>query len=325
MSILLNSNSRIVVQIETDAPDPASQSQYPFFASNLVSRISLGASSGNDRFPWLTQAVPVHDTAAQAVAEAGANVALVMATRDAAVDAALDAIAAEIPVVVMASGDLPQDQSRRILTAAQASDSLILGPEQPEIVTPGACQIGALPGYIFSKGQVGVLSESGALVSEVALQTSAVGRGQDTAVRRRGAALDPRSFARCLESFLQDEATAGLALVLDAEQQGWREVISQVQLAKTPKPVVAHVAVSQAAHYAHVADPTVQPLAPRLAARQEDALRAAGIRVVESPARIGWTMKSALDSRRAGRSSQSGYSDFAQAMRRVEEEIYGTP
>jgi|GEM_PF-5175199 len=324
MSILLNAKSRIVGLIEISASDPAFSARHPFFASNLVGHVSLGEPSERNCFPWLTQGVPVFSSPEEAVREARANVALVIASPDVAVSATLQAIAAGIPMIVMASDALSEELTEQVRVAAEKDQCLILGPHQPEIVTPGGCQIGALPGYIFSRGQVGVLSECSALVSEVALQTTAVGLGQSSVVSTQGPAVDPKSFAVCVEQFLADDRTAALALVLDAEGRNWRDVVALLQNTRLSKPVVAHVTLPRTSALMEDEDQVIEPFAPHLAAVQEEALRAAGAYVVQSSANIGWTVKSALDSHRARKRNSSGVSDFALAMRQVEEEIYGT-
>jgi len=324
MSILLNAKSRILGLIETNAPDPAVMARHPFFASNLVGHVPLGAPSARNLFPWLTEGVPVFRSVEEAALTTRSNVALVIASPKIAVAAALGAIAAGIPLIVIASEALTVEQTERIRAAARNGKCLILGPHQPEIVTPGGCQSGALPGYIFSRGQVGVLSECSALVSEVVLQTTAVGLGQSSVVSTHGSAIDPDGFAACLEGFLADERTAALALVLNAQSRGWRDVVSRLQKTRAVKPIVAHVALPYTSAVAEDSDQVVEPFAPHLAAVQEEALRASGVHVVQSSANIGWTVKSTLNSYRARKRNNSGVSDFALAMRQVEEEIYGT-
>lgn len=323
MAVLVNSETRIVLQVHTNSQKGLPSSYDRFFTSNVVGHVSSGGCTAANMSNWLLEDVPAFPTLDAAILATGANASIIIAESELAVGAITDAIAARIPLVVVVSYDISQEQRQRVQQLLDPKQTLLIGPGFPEIVSPGECHIGAIPNYICAKGGIGILSESGVLSSEVALQTTALGLGQSTVISLGRDPLDDASFSTCLHLLLSDDATNGIALILDDHSQLNDEAFTLLASRNREKPVVAHFAERNG----DLRDPPVESkslvsFADGVTARTIQTLQNLGVIVTDIPASIGIEMKAALGRRRHIFPKVNGLHDFASAMRRVEQDIY---
>lgn len=306
MAILIDAGTRIVVQTAFEARTPRAPLKLPVYASNAVAHVTHRGAAHAGADHWFLNSLPVFTSIGEAVARAKANAALIYAAPALAAGAVLAAIDAGLSLVVLISEDIPADGRALIRDALADADTVLVGPGAPDLVTPDGCQIGATPSYIFARGRIGILSESGALAREAALQTSALGLGQSSVISLNRSPLSERTFIHCLKKFLDDDETDGIVLLTDGNGQIEKAVAAHLAAEGRSKPIVAHTGAPQAASETTVAA----------------ALRSAGVTIVESPARIGVAVKSVLDGRETVRRERLAAADFVTVMRRVEQEIY---
>ena len=325
MAILVNAQSKILLQVLTALDDPRSPLHLPYFASNTVGWVGVSGATPANRGHWLLDSLPAYASLAEAVAETGADVSVVMADADLVADAVIDAIDARIPLVVALSPPPSEEDRQRIAQRLQNSDTILLGPDNPEVISPAAARIGAIPDYLCSQGQVGILSQSAGMTPVAALQTSALGLGQSSIVNLGRKNFQETAFRRCLELFLADAATKGLVLILDEGARLDEDLLALLASHRLAKPVVAHVCEEQRGFAAPPpASDNLLSFAAEAKLRQIEALKEAGVIVAESPARIGAHMDAALKQRAAEATRKQSYRDYVSAMRGVEEECYPT-
>lgn len=323
MAILISADSKILLQVVTTPNDPRSPLHLPLFASNAVARVGLTAADSAVQGHWLLDGLPAYASVAAAVAATGADVSVVMADAELLADAVIEAIDARVPVVVALS-PLPSAADReRIAGRLRSSDTILLGPDHPEVITPAAARVGSIPDYLCSQGQVGILSQSAGMTPVVALQTSAMGLGQSTIVNLGRKNLQESAFRRCLELFLADEATKGLVLILDEAVRFDDEVLALLAGRQSNKPIVAHICEEQRGFAAiPAAADNLLSFVAEAKQRQIDSLKEAGVIVANSPARIGAHIDAAMKQRLAETMRKQSYRDYVSAMRGVEEECY---
>ena len=235
MPILVDENTKVLVQGMTGR----SGTFYTDLAIRYGSDYVAGVRPGKGGSKHLD--LPVFDTCAQAVSKTGANASLVMVPAHHAADAIVDAIEAEIGVIVCVTERVPQHDMTRVKAALQGSESVLIGPNSQGILTPGACKIGVMPTRDARPGPVGIASRSASLTSEILAQASAADLGQSTTVGIGGDAIHGIGFVDCLKRFREDDATR--AVVLIGEIGGREEEDAAAYLAADDygKPVVALV------------------------------------------------------------------------------------
>ncbi|MFA6003175.1 MAG: succinate--CoA ligase subunit alpha [Elusimicrobiota bacterium] len=212
MSILLNKDSRLVVQGFTGGTGTFHSRQCLEYGSNIVAGVTPGRGGGRhlDR--------PVFDTVAEAVRQAGADVSLVFVPAPSAADAVLEAIDAGVGLVICITEGIPvldMARVRRAITAARLAGKAVrlIGPNCPGVITPGECKAGIMPGYIHKPGRIGIVSRSGTLTYEAVYQTSQEGLGQSTVVGIGGDPIAGSSFTDMLELFEKDPATEAVVMI----------------------------------------------------------------------------------------------------------------
>jgi succinyl-CoA synthetase alpha subunit len=284
MSILVDKNTRVICQGLTGR-------QGSFHAQQCLeygTRIVAGVTPGRGGETHLDR--PVFDTMPEAVAATGAEVSVIFVPAPAAADAIAAAADAGIKLVVCITEGIPVLDMVKVKAVLKDYDCRLIGPNCPGIITPGACKIGIMPGFIHQPGRVGVISRSGTLTYEAVYQTTSNGLGQTTCVGIGGDPVRGMNFIDCLELFEQDPATEGVIMVGEIggtdEEAAARYIKDHVS-----KPVVAYIAgVTAPAGKRMGHAGAIISGGEGTAEAKYAALEDAGVRTVRSPAELGSAM-----------------------------------
>ena len=289
MTVLVNAQTRVICQGITGALGTLHTDKAIAYGTRMVAGVTPG--KGGSRHLYL----PVFDSVTEAVAETGAEASVIYVPPEQAADAILDAIAAELQLVVCITEGIPTLDMVRVKETLSGSSTRLIGPNCLGIITPGECKIGIMPGHIYRPGTVGVISRSGTLTYEAVTQLCASGLGQSTCIGIGADAVQGTRFVECLELFLGDPGTEAVLLIGEIGGTIEEEAAEFLTGKKTEKPIAVYIAGLHAP-----ADRRMGHAGAFIAGREGaaerklEALQSAGVRIVGSPDRIGATVRSML-------------------------------
>jgi len=288
MSVLIDNNTKLLVQGITGSQGMLHTRGCRDYGTNIVAGVTPG--KGGQDF----EGVPIYNTVQEAVKATGANASMILVPPPFAADAIMEAADAEIPLIVAITEGVPVLDMVSAVSFVYQKGSRLIGPNCPGIITPGQIKIGIMPGSIHKTGQVGVVSRSGTLTYEAVGQLTRVGLGQSTCIGIGGDPVNGTNFIDCLKLFQEDPQTEAIVMIGeiggDAEEQAAAYAKDNVS-----KPIVSFIAGQTAPpgrRMGHAG--AIISGGHGTAAEKMNALEAAGIHVVETPAEIGEKMLEVL-------------------------------
>jgi succinyl-CoA synthetase alpha subunit len=292
MSILVNKNTKVITQGMTGATGTFHTEQALAYGTQMVGGVTPG-KGGTTHI-----GLPNFDTVLEAKQATGADASVIYVPPPFAADSILEAIDAEIPLIVCITEGIPVLDMVKVKRALSGSKSRLIGPNCPGVLTPNECKIGIMPGSIFQKGSVGVVSRSGTLTYEAVHQTTAVGLGQTTAVGIGGDPVNGTNFIDVLELFLADDETQSIIMIGEiggsAEEEAAQFLKDEAKRGRK-KPMVGFIAGRTAppgrrmGHAGAIVSGGQGGAEDKIAAMEE-----AGIRVSPSPSELGTTLAALL-------------------------------
>ena len=288
MSILVNKDTRVVTQGITGSTGQLHTRACREYGTRMVAGVTPGRG-GTD-----FEGIPIFNTVAESVAATGANASVIYVPPPFAADAILEAVDAELPLVICITEGIPILDMIRVKRYMAGKASRLIGPNCPGVITPGECKIGIMPGYIHKAGHIGVVSRSGTLTYEAVHQLTQLGIGQSSCVGIGGDPVNGTGFVDVLRLFQDDPQTEGVVLIGEIGGSAEEDAAAFIQAHMT-KPVAAFIAGQTAPKGKRMGHAgAIIAGGSGTAAEKIRAFERAGVHTIPSPAEMGVTMAGAM-------------------------------
>ena len=293
MAVLVDRETRVICQGLTGAQGTFHSEQAIAYGTRMVGGVTPGKGGGSHL------GLPVFDTVAEARAATGAGASVIYVPAPFAADAILEAIDAGIGLVVCITEGIPVLDMVRVKRALSGSETRLIGPNCPGVITPEECKIGIMPGHIHRRGRIGIVSRSGTLTYEAVGQTTAAGLGQSTCIGIGGDPVAGTDFIDCLALFAADDETEAIVMIGEIGGTAEEKAAEFVRSERLTKPIVGFIAGLTAPPGRRMGHAGAIISGGKGGAQDKiEAMRSAGITVTESPAAIGTTVQDVLNGRR---------------------------